>query len=80
MTIELKLPETGMGITEAEIAKWCVAEGDTITQGSVIVEVETAKAVEEIESPVNGTLSKILHQAGETVDVDTTIALLEAAE
>ena len=80
MTIELKLPETGMGITEAEIAKWCVAEGEAITKGAVIVEVETAKAVEEIESPINGTLKEIIHQQGEMVEVNTTLALLEASE
>lgn len=76
MTIELKLPETGMGITEATITQWHVAEGGAVTQGAVIVEVETAKAIEEIEAPVNGILQKILCAEGETPEVGTVIALI----
>lgn len=79
MTIELKLPETGMGITEATIAQWCVAAGGAIAKGTVIVEVETAKAVEELEAPINGVLKEILCQEGDTVEVGTTLALLEEA-
>ena len=77
MTIELKIPKSGMGITEGTIAKWHKAEGDAITQGEVLVEIETAKAVEEVESPITGMLKKILLAEGEEAEVLTTIALLE---
>jgi len=77
MTIEFKIPKSGMGITEGTILKWLKAEGDTFTKGEVIVEVETAKAVEELEAPFSGTVQKILLQEDEEAEVLTTIALLE---
>ncbi len=77
MSIELKIPKSGMGITEGTIAKWHKVEGDAITQGEILVDIETAKAVEELESPITGTLVKILLQEGDEGEVQTTIALLE---
>ena len=77
MTVEFKIPKSGMGITEGTILKWLKAEGDTFTKGEVIVEVETAKAVEELEAPFSGTVQKILLQEDEEAEVLTTIALLE---
>jgi len=76
MLIKLKLPESGMGITEGTIAQWRKAEGETILQGEVLAEVETAKAIQEIQSPVNGVLEKILVLPGATAQVDSVIALL----
>jgi len=77
MTVEFKIPKSGMGITEGTILKWLKAEGDTFTKGEVIVEIETAKAVEELEAPFSGTVQKILLQEDEEAEVLTTIALLE---
>ena len=77
MTIEFKIPKSGMGITEGTILKWLKAEGDTFTKGEVIVEIETAKAVEELEAPFSGTVQKILLQEDEEAEVLTTIALIE---
>ncbi len=77
MTIELKIPNTGMGITEGEIQTWHKAEGDAIKQGDILVEIETAKAVEEVESPVTGILKKILVSEGEFAEVMAPIAVLE---
>lgn len=79
MSIELKIPKSGMGITEGTIAKWHKTEGEAIVQGEVIVDIETAKAVEEVEAPVSGILQKILLAEGEEAEVQTTIALLEEA-
>jgi pyruvate/2-oxoglutarate dehydrogenase complex dihydrolipoamide acyltransferase (E2) component len=77
MTVEFKIPKSGMGITEGTILKWLRAEGDAFTKGEVIVEIETAKAVEELEAPFNGTVQKILLQEDEEAEVLTTIALIE---
>ena len=77
MIIELKLPSSGMGIAEGEIQRWLKAEGDAIVKGEVLVEVETAKAVEELESPITGVLKKILVPEEETAEVDEVLALLE---
>ena len=77
MTVELRLPEAGMGITEGTITKWHKSEGESISQFELLVEVETAKAVEEIESPVTGVLKKILVGEDESVEVNAVLAILE---
>lgn len=79
MNTKVIIPKAGMGTTEGTIAQWLKKEGDAVTQGEVIVEVETAKAIEEIEAPVSGILSKILLDEGETADVYTEIAEIEEA-
>jgi pyruvate/2-oxoglutarate dehydrogenase complex dihydrolipoamide acyltransferase (E2) component len=66
-----------MGTTEATIAKWLKAEGDLVTEGEVIVEIETAKAIEEVPAPVTGVLRKILLAEGQTAEVYTEIAVIE---
>ena len=77
MAFELKIPKSGMGITEVTITQWLKAQGDRFNRGEVIVEVETAKAVEEISAPFDGTVKEILLGEDEEVEVLTTIALLE---
>ncbi len=47
---EFKMPDVGEGLTEAEILKWYVQPGDTVTDGQVVCEVETAKAAVELPS------------------------------
>ncbi|MDC1513273.1 hypothetical protein N8456_04145 [Porticoccaceae bacterium] len=78
MTIELTIPKTGMGIAEGTIQKWLKAEGTEIVKGEVLVEIETAKALEEVESPVSGVLKKIIVTEEESAEVGAVIALLEA--
>ena len=77
MTIKVIIPKAGMGTAEGTINQWLKAEGDTVTKGEVIVEIETAKAIEEVLSPVSGVLTKILLEEGETADVHTEIAEIE---
>lgn len=79
MSVEFKLPKSGMGISEATITLWHKAEGDSFSAGEVIAEAETAKAIEELEAPFDGRLQKILVAEGEEVEVLTVIALLEEA-
>jgi 2-oxoisovalerate dehydrogenase E2 component (dihydrolipoyl transacylase) len=66
---EFKLPDLGEGLTEGEVVRWLVTEGDTITLNQPIVEVETAKAVVEIPAPYGGTVVKLHAGAGDTLDV-----------
>ena len=80
MSYEVKLPEIAMGITEGDIAQWHKAEGDTVAKGELLVEVETAKAMGEVESPVTGVLEKILVAEGDTADVESVIALITVSE
>jgi len=70
------IPKAGMGTTEGTILKWLKVEGDTVTEGEVIVEIETAKAVQEVTAPVTGILVKILLPEGHTAEVYTEIALI----
>jgi 2-oxoglutarate dehydrogenase E2 component (dihydrolipoamide succinyltransferase) len=76
MLKELKFAESGMGITEGTIGRWLKAEGDRIAQGEVLVELETAKAITEVSSPIDGVLEKILFAPGATAEVDATLALM----
>jgi len=80
MSTTLKMPKWAMGIDEGTVLQWLKTEGDNITQGEVLVEIETAKAVQEVEAPVSGVLSKILLAEGETAEVRTELALIEESE
>lgn len=80
MTTKVVLPKWGMGIEEGTVTRWLKAEGDRVTQGEPIVEIETAKATQEVEAPTSGTLIKILLPQGETASVNTEIGLIEEGE
>jgi 2-oxoisovalerate dehydrogenase E2 component (dihydrolipoyl transacylase) len=78
---EYKLPDPGEGLTEAEIVSWKVKVGDTVKINDVVVEIETAKSLVELPSPFAGTVTAILVEEGETVEVGTPIiAIGDAAE
>ncbi|EXU62262.1 branched-chain alpha-keto acid dehydrogenase subunit E2 [Streptomyces sp. PRh5] len=70
---EFKMPDVGEGLTEAEILKWFVAPGDTVTDGQVVCEVETAKAAVELPIPFDGVVHELRFDEGATVDVGTPI-------
>ncbi|HYY80475.1 MAG TPA: biotin/lipoyl-containing protein, partial [Actinomycetes bacterium] len=74
---EFKLPDLGEGLTEGEVVRWLVHEGDTITLNQPIVEVETAKAVVEIPAPYPGTVVKLHAGEGETLDVGAPLLSVE---
>ncbi|MEU3772968.1 dihydrolipoamide acetyltransferase family protein [Streptomyces sp. NPDC032472] len=67
------MPDVGEGLTEAEILKWYVQPGDTVTDGQVVCEVETAKAAVELPIPFDGTVHALLFEEGTTVDVGQVI-------
>ncbi|MEU6309613.1 dihydrolipoamide acetyltransferase family protein [Streptomyces sp. NPDC047014] len=80
MTIrEFKMPDVGEGLTEAEILKWFVQPGDTVTDGQVVCEVETAKAAVELPIPFDGTVHALLFEEGTTVDVGQVIISVRTA-
>ncbi|MFJ4724965.1 dihydrolipoamide acetyltransferase family protein [Streptomyces diastaticus] len=70
---EFKMPDVGEGLTEAEILKWYVQPGDTVTDGQVVCEVETAKAAVELPIPFDGTVRELRFPEGTTVDVGQVI-------
>jgi 2-oxoisovalerate dehydrogenase E2 component (dihydrolipoyl transacylase) len=67
------LPDLGEGLTEAEIVRWLVHEGETVVLNQVIAEVETAKAMVELPSPFAGVVGALLQSAGATVQVGEPI-------
>ncbi len=79
-TQDFRLPDLGEGLTDAELVSWRVAVGDPVTLNQVIAEVETAKAVVELPSPVAGTVVELLAQPGDTVLVGAPLIRFETAE
>ena len=73
------LPDLGEGLTEGEIARWLVREGDAVVENEPIVEIQTDKATVEVGSPVDGVVLRILAQDGEMAEVGATLALIGAA-
>ncbi len=77
MATEILMPALSPTMTEGTLAKWLVKEGDTVSAGDVIAEIETDKATMELEAVDEGTLGKILIEAGtEGVEVNKPIGVL----
>jgi pyruvate dehydrogenase E2 component (dihydrolipoamide acetyltransferase) len=76
MAFEFKFPDIGEGLTEGEIVRWLVKEGDEIKEGEPLVEVETDKALAEIPSPKTGVILKILAKEKEIVKVGQVIVVI----
>ncbi|MEX0344084.1 MAG: pyruvate dehydrogenase complex E1 component subunit beta [Rhizobiaceae bacterium] len=79
MPIEILMPALSPTMEEGNLAKWLKNEGDAVTAGDIIAEIETDKATMEVEAVDEGTLGKILIAEGsEGVKVNTPIAVLLA--
>jgi pyruvate dehydrogenase E1 component beta subunit len=79
MPVEILMPALSPTMTEGKLAKWLKNEGDKISSGDVVAEIETDKATMEVEAVDEGTLGKILIAAGtEHVAVNTPIAVILA--
>lgn len=76
MIVEVVLPMLGETMDEGKIVEWLVSVGQSVKKGEPIFQVETDKAVLEVESPTDGVLRKIVHQAGVTVPVLTVVGLV----
>ena len=77
MPIEILMPALSPTMEEGTLAKWLVKEGDLVTSGDVIAEIETDKATMEVEAVDEGVLSKILVAEGtEGVKINAAIAIL----
>jgi 2-oxoglutarate dehydrogenase E2 component (dihydrolipoamide succinyltransferase) len=80
MAIELKIPSVGESISEVQIGEWLKAEGDNVKQDEPVAVIDSEKTTFELPAPQNGRLTKILHQAGETVAVGAVVAQLEPGD
>ncbi|MGN7976460.1 dihydrolipoamide acetyltransferase family protein [Microbacterium sp. 22195] len=79
MIAEFRLPDLGEGLTEAEVVQWLVKPGDPVTLNQTLAEVETAKAVVELPSPYEGTVSTLHADAGDTVAVGAPLIAFNVA-
>ncbi|MDT2644003.1 dihydrolipoyllysine-residue acetyltransferase [Enterococcus dongliensis] len=78
MAYQFKLPDIGEGIAEGEIVKWFVKAGDTINEDDTLLEVQNDKSVEEIPSPVTGTVKKIVVNEGTVANVGDVLVEIDA--
>ncbi|MDG6917242.1 MAG: 2-oxo acid dehydrogenase subunit E2 [Nitrososphaerota archaeon] len=75
--MDFKLPDLGEGITEGEVLKWLVKEGDQIKEDQPIVEVMTDKVNVQVPSPRSGKVSRILVKEGDVAKVGQTILVID---
>jgi pyruvate dehydrogenase E2 component (dihydrolipoamide acetyltransferase) len=73
---EFKLPDLGEGLTEGEVARWLVSEGQEIAEDDPLVEIQTDKTTVEIPSPAAGKVTSIRVPEGETVAVGTVLVVI----
>lgn len=78
MADKILMPASGQTAAESLIVKWLVSEGDVISRGDVLFEIETDKATMNVESYAKGTLLKICYQEGESVEAGKVVAYIGA--
>ena len=76
MATKILLPRLGESIEEAVIGKWCVEIGDKVSRGDVIAELETAKAMMELECPAKGVLLALIPEVGQNVHMGELVAVV----
>jgi pyruvate dehydrogenase E2 component (dihydrolipoamide acetyltransferase) len=76
LAYEFKLPDLGEGLTEGEVARWLVAEGQDVAEDAPLVEIQTDKTTVEIPSPAAGVVSRILVEEGTVVPVGTVLVVI----
>ncbi|HEX6698562.1 MAG TPA: biotin/lipoyl-containing protein, partial [Solirubrobacteraceae bacterium] len=78
MALEFRLPDVGEGIATAEIIAWQVAEGDRVREHQDLVEIQTDKATVVIPCPADGVITRLCGEPGDTLDVGSVLAVIEA--
>jgi pyruvate dehydrogenase E2 component (dihydrolipoamide acetyltransferase) len=76
MARAFKLPDLGEGLTEGEVARWLVTEGQVVAEDDPLVEIQTDKATVEIPSPYAGTVLRILVSEGEVAPVGARLVVI----
>ena len=75
-----KLPDLGEGLMEAEIVEWFVAEGDRVKVDQTLVAMETAKAIVQVPSPIEGRVVKLMGKAGSVIHTGEVLVEFEGVE
>ena len=76
--IEVKMPQWGMNMTEGTILKWFKQPGERVEKGEPLAEIEIAKAVNTLESPVSGVVKQLVANVEETIPVQGIVAIIDA--
>ena len=74
------MPQLGETVAEGTVAAWHKKAGDKVAKDEILLDVETDKAATEVPAPVDGVMTSVLVQAGETVDVGTVLAVIDGPE
>jgi pyruvate dehydrogenase E2 component (dihydrolipoamide acetyltransferase) len=80
MPKDFRFPDIGEGITEGEIVKWEVKEGEQVKEHQTIARIETDKVIVDIPSPESGVILRIHHREGDTVKVGETLVTIGEAD
>lgn len=78
MSTNVTMPSMGFDMTEGKVSRWLKNVGDPVTRNETIGEIETEKATVDLAAPVDGVFAQVLVQPGETVPVNTPIAVIAA--
>lgn len=76
MTKEYPLPKWGVTMEEGTIDEWCVAVGDSVTEGQILAVVATDKITVELESPSSGLIAALFAKTGDDVSVGTPLFVI----
>ena len=77
MPVEIRVPALGESVVDATISRWLKHEGDAITAGEALVELETDKVNVEVPAEQAGTLTRIVKNEGDTVGIGEVLAEVE---
>jgi pyruvate/2-oxoglutarate dehydrogenase complex dihydrolipoamide acyltransferase (E2) component len=80
MRVAIEMPKFAADAEDGRVDRWLKAVGDAVERGEPIVEIETDKALLELEALATGTLAEIVHDAGAEVPVGEAIGFLEVEE
>jgi len=78
MASVIRMPEVLAGVTEAVLSQWMMSEGQEVSMGDVLAEIETEKANVDYQAEEEGTLARLLVAPGQSVEVGTPIAVFSA--
>jgi pyruvate dehydrogenase E2 component (dihydrolipoamide acetyltransferase) len=77
MSTPVRLPQWGMAMQDGVIVEWLKLEGDHVTKGDPLVEVEVAKVTDHVLAPTTGVLVRIVATPGQTVEIQGLLAEIE---
>src|SRR5690606_23974669 len=76
-TLAIEMPAMGESVTEGTVLEWHVSVGDTVSEGDTIVEVSTDKVDAEVPAPASGTITKLLAEPDEVIQIGSVLAEME---